>query len=276
MGLTAFMFEKILLLAALLAFAFGCRTVANRYAQKLAFVLFLVCSYLLGLWLSGSHVGGAVAVLGWFLLPWLEITRIRSVPLPARQEIKSRFPPNAEIFPELPELTEEAEERGFESKDDVGWKWEDTSYFMRLMLHPGAHTRAALCQASQQDFYVSFVAVSSRVKDGRTYTTTNYPFPDSMKSAPDQVLNRYSSAMSLEDLLVNHELFLDLNALEVSDLMPWDEEQMTADLDTERQGQITHNLKVGVLEQVDEDHLRYSWRGCFFLWCEVVKDMIRI
>ena len=270
------MLENLLLLAALLAFAFGCRTVANRYAQKLAFLSYLVISYLVGFWLSGSHVGGAVAVLAWFLLPWLEITRIRSVPLPAHQEIKSRFPPNSEIFPELPELTTEAEERGFETKDDVGWKWEDTHYFMRLMLHPHAHTRAALCQASQNEFSVSFVSVSSRITDGRTFTTTNYPFPDSMKSAPTQVIQRYTSAMSLDDMLEQHDLFLDSNALEAQDLLPWAEDALTADLDAERSSQIAHNLSVGVLERIDEENLRYSWRGCFYLWFEVVKDMLRV
>ena len=40
--------------------------------------------------------------------------------------------------------------------------------------------------------------------------------------------------------------------------------------------QIDHNLRVGVLESAGEGFIRYSWRGCVFLWLQVVKDMIRV
>jgi hypothetical protein len=33
---------------------------------------------------------------------------------------------------------------------------------------------------------------------------------------------------------------------------------------------------VGVLEPAGDDVLRYTWRGCWFLWLQVVKDMLRV
>jgi hypothetical protein len=270
------MSDKLILLAAVLAFAFGCRTIHSRFMQKMAFIGYLAATYLVGYWLGSSHIAGAVAVLGWFLLPWLEITRLRSLLIPELQKVKSRFAPSREVFPELPELTEEAEAQGFEQKDDAGWSTDETTYFKRLMYHPTARTRVALCQASQGDFAVNYVEVSSRITDGRRFTTTNYPFPDSLRSAPDHPVCRFVHAESLEHLLVNHDDFMAKYAVEEDDLEPWDEETLVEDLTDERQRQVTHNLQAGYLERVDEQNLRYSWRGCFYLWFEVVKDMIRI
>ena len=42
------------------------------------------------------------------------------------------------------------------------------------------------------------------------------------------------------------------------------------------QQQIQHNVSIGVLEPAGEDVFRYTWRGCWFLWLQVVKDMIRV
>jgi hypothetical protein len=270
------MSDKLILLAAVLAFAFGCRTIHNRFMQKMAFIGYLAATYILGLWLSGSHVGGVAAVLGWFILPWLEIGRVRGLRIQKEQEVKSRFAPSSEVFPELPELTDEAEHLGFEKRDDVGWTAEETVYFKRLMIHPEARTRAALCQTTQDGYALNYVEVSSLVQDGRKFTTTNYPFPEALKSSPRHQVYRFVHAESLEHLLVNHDDFMARYAIEEEDLEPWDEENMSDDLQQERQQQIAHNVTVGVLEPLDESSVRYSWRGCFYLWFEVVKDMIRI
>ena len=40
--------------------------------------------------------------------------------------------------------------------------------------------------------------------------------------------------------------------------------------------QIEHNLSAGVIMRADAEHFRYTWRGCFYLWFEVVKDMIGV
>jgi hypothetical protein len=270
------MLEKFFILASIVAFAFGCRSFANRWIQKLGFIAYLTGSFMLGLWLTGSHIGGAVAVSFWFLLPWLEIGRVRTLRFKSEHELKNRFAPSRDSFPELPEITAEAESQGFVQKDDVGWRWEQTDHFMRLMYHPEARTRVAIAQASQEHFSVSYVNVSSKVKDGRTLTTSNYPFPLSMKTAPQFEINRYTSAESLSDLLLQHDSFLTDQALFETDIEAWEEDQFGADLAKEMQLQVDHNLKVGVLEPAEDGLVRYSWRGCFFLWAQVVKDMIRV
>ena len=53
----------------------------------------------------------------WFLLPWVEIVgRVRKLRFPLRSEVKHRFPPSREVFPDLDEITEEVEKAGFERR----------------------------------------------------------------------------------------------------------------------------------------------------------------
>jgi hypothetical protein len=40
--------------------------------------------------------------------------------------------------------------------------------------------------------------------------------------------------------------------------------------------QIDHNINVGLIELTGEGEFRYSWRGCFYLWFQMVKDMVLI
>ena len=54
--------KAFLYLAALVVFAFGCRTFESRWIQKAGWVALLVASYLLGFWLTGSHAAGAMGV----------------------------------------------------------------------------------------------------------------------------------------------------------------------------------------------------------------------
>ena len=53
-----------------------------------------------------------------------------------------------------------------------------------------------------------------------------------------------------------------------------DEENLQSYLESDMSHQIAHNLSVGVLEATENGMTRYTWRGCFFLWYQVVKDML--
>ncbi|MES2598205.1 MAG: hypothetical protein V4662_22920 [Verrucomicrobiota bacterium] len=269
--------QQFLYLAAAVVFAFACRTFNNRYLRKVGWAALLAASYMLGFFLTGSHAAGACGIALWFMLPWVEIVvHVRHLRFPVKSEIKGRFPPSSDLFPELSEVTEEIENHGFERVEDTGWKWSDTDHFMRLFYHPLRKAQAAIGMAQQEGFIFSYVSVTSRTQDGATYTTTNYPFPPTMQPPPRQHLNRFHHAESMDELLNSHADYLTGLNLKDEDFVGVEAEQLPAYIERDMSAQIDHNINVGLIELTGEGEFRYSWRGCFFLWFQMVKDMVRI
>jgi hypothetical protein len=199
---------QFLYLAATVVFAVACRTFENRYVHKIGWLTLLTASYLGGYFLTGSHAAGACGIALWFMLPWVEIVgRVRKLRFPLKSEVKHRFPPSRELFPDLEQLSREIEDQGFERADDTGWKWSETDHFMRLFYHAEQRTQAAIALAQQEGFAFSYVSLTSRTKGSLIYTTTNYPFPPTMQFSPSHRMNRYAHAQSMEDLVANHADF---------------------------------------------------------------------
>lgn len=270
--------QQIFYVAAAVVFAIACRSFENRFIQKLGWFALLGASYLAGFYLTGGqHLGGLVFVSFWFMLPWLEIIfRVRRLRFPIKSEIKHRFPPSRDIFPELGDLSGEAEEAGFTEVGDTGWKWSQTDHFMRLFYHTEKRIQASVALAQQGEFGFSYVSLTSRTKDGITCTTTNYPFAATMKHSPKQRLNRYTHASSLEELLERHEDFLHSQGITTEELALQDTEYLHAYIERDMSAQIDHNITAGVIEPTGNGEFRYSWRGCLFLYWQVVKDMLRV
>lgn len=271
-------YEPLLYTASLVAFGLGCRTFENRYVLKLGLVAFMSASYMGGFFIAGgSHWVGATAVSMWFLLPWLEIVgRVRKLRFPIKSEVKHRFPPSKDLFPDLDALSAEAEEAGFEEIEDTGWKWDETDHFMRLFYHKEKRLQAAISLAQQADYAFSYVSMTSRTTDGVTATTSNYPFSFTMKFSPSQLVNRYPGAESMDDLVESHENFLKRNHIKPEELADQDIERLHTYLERDMISQINHNISARIIEPVGNGLFRYSWRGCIFLWFQVVKDMIRV
>lgn len=269
--------QQFLYLAATVVFAVACRTFENRFIHKLGWLSLLAASYLGGYFLTGSHAAGACGIALWFMLPWVEIVgHVRKLRFPLKSEVKHRYPPSRELFPDLEDLSQEIEKEGFERADDTGWKWSETDHFMRLFYHPELRAQASIALAQQDGFAFSYVSLTSRTAQGVIYTTTNYPFPPTMQFSPSHRMNRYTHADSMEDLMVCHEEFLKSQAIEVKDLISVESEQLPAYIERDMCAQIDHNINVGLIELIGEGEFRYSWRGCFYLWFEVVKDMVRV
>jgi hypothetical protein len=269
--------NHLLLILGLLVFAYACRTFENRWIAKLGWIVVLGTTYLGGFFLTGSHACGLAALAAWFLLPWVEIvSRVRKLRFPLHSEIRHRFPPSREVFPDLDEITAEVEEAGFEQTDDAGWKWEQTDHFVRLFYHPKKKLQANIHVAQQEGMVLSHASLTTRVGNDVTYATTNYPFSMTMKLAPEQHLNRCQSAETFGDMMESHEAFLTRSHVKDSEILPADRDDMSATLAQDLGRQIQHNLSAGVIVRADEEHFRYTWRGCFYLWFEVVKDMLRV
>lgn len=267
----------LLLIIGLLVFAYACRTFQNRYVNKAGWLAVLAATYLGAFALTGSHAWGWAALGLWFVFPWVEIVgRVRKLRFPLRSEVRHRFPPSREVFPDLGEISGEVEEAGFEKADDAGWKWEETDHFVRIFYHAEKRLQATVSVAQQEEFVFSHASLTTRTADGTAYVTTNYPFSFTMKLAPMQRLQRCDDAETFDDMLAAHEAFLAKHEVTSSDAVAQDPDMLHAAIQTDLSQQIDHNLSTGVIVRAGEQHFRYSWRGCFYLWFQVVKDMIRV
>jgi hypothetical protein len=269
--------SPLLFIIGLLVFAWACRSYDNRYIAKLGLIALLGATWLGGYALTGSMVWGWVTVSLWFVFPWVEIVgRVRGMRFPLQHHVKHRFPPPRDVFPDLGEITSEVEEAGFEKTDDAGWKWEDTDHFIRLFYHPETRQQAAINVAQQSEFVFSHASLTTRTADGKTYVTTNYPFSFTMKPSPQQIVNRCDNAEIFQDMVDSHTGFLKRSGVTAESVLVQDPESLPTTMEEDLSAQIDHNLDAGVIIRADESHFRYSWRGCFFLWYQIVKDMIRV
>lgn len=266
-----------LFILGLLLFAWGCYSFNNRYIHKLGWLVLLATTYLGGLLFTDSHIGGAFALSLWLLIPFLGIiTRVRKLRFPIHHELKHRFPPPRDIFPDLEDITNEVENSGFEKTDDAGWKWDSSDHFLRLFYH-AEHKLQANISVSQQEGYVfSYASLTTRTADGISYVTTNYPFSFSMETAPLQQISRCETAETFEDLLQSHNNFLEDNGVTSEIIKDQDPDLLPNEVSRELSQQIDHNLLKGLIIKIDDGSFRYSWRGCIFLWLQTVKDMIRV
>lgn len=259
--------------------AFALRTFHQPAVRRLGGFCILVASYLAAYFASGSHVAGIGGVLIWFLLPWIELlTRIRKLRLPKGKTLDHQPPPNSRRFPGLHEFTDEIETQGFEYVEDAGWQWDDLEQFFRIFYHPEEKTQAAICLNEQQGVAFVFVSLTSRSEEGQTYRTWNFPFSYTLKMAPEIAVNRVPDVASFEALLQSHRDFLLARGLSQDSLVDEIPDQLPELMEKETRVQIRHNLDRGLIETDDEnpETVRYSWRGLFFLYGQLVKDMVKL
>jgi hypothetical protein len=222
-------------------------------------------------------IAGAVFVSAWFMLPWLEILgRVRHLRFPIIGKLGHRFPPSEDDFPDLASISAEIEAAGFTEADNTGWKWEGTDHFMRLFYHADLRLQAAASLAAQETMAVSYVSVTSRTTDGRSVTTSNYPFSYSMQFGPQHLVQRFEAAESFTQLTERHEKFLQELKLSHEHLADQDPDALVLQIEQDMEQQIRHNVAVGVLLPAGEHVFRYSWRGYLFLWRQIVWDMLRV
>ncbi len=271
------MISNLLLIAAAALLSMGLRSFSHPVLRKLGSFAILGTSFLIGYLGTGRWQVGACFVASWLMLPWLEIlTRVRRARLPRIKPLRHQFPPSREIFPDLSELTEEMEEEGFESVDDAGWDWGDHRQFFRLFYKGDERLQASICLVDQDDIAFYFLSVSSRGPCGETWTTWNYPFSYSMKFAPKFRTNRLRGDRSVLEILASHREFLTREGVTPGMIAASDPDTIQLELQRDMEQQIAHNLAAGLLLPVDEEMVRYSWRGMLFIWLQFLRDFVRL
>ncbi len=249
------------------------------WLRKAGALLYLLATYFAGYYLAGdSHVAGGVAVALWFLLPWLEIIfRVRAMRLPIHKKLTNRFPPSRDEFPHLRELTGEVEEAGFEMAEDAGWEAGEVKQFLRLFYNAEHRVQAAISLSQQRGSGIVYLSLTTRSPDGRTLTTTDYPFSNTMEQPPGVIVQRAPWAQSFSAFLQFHLDWISAHGIAKPEhAVEVDATTLTERLSGELQNQIRHNLSRGLIKDSGGGFFRYSWRGCFYLWRQFVKDMVKL
>jgi len=268
---------ELLLTAGLLAFSLALRSFETPFLFRLGNLGILAASYLVGWLLSGSHPVGFLCVSLWFLFPWVDIVgRVRHIEMPDSLPIDSQVPPGPHRFPALDELTEEAEAEGFTRVEDLGWDVHQQRHFVRLMVHPATQMRASINLVENDEMSFFYIALRTQTVDGKIFQTWNYPFSMSLTAPPNWVVNCIRDAESFLELVAAHRTLLIQRHTEAAAPVPVTLEALKAEIESEMRSQVAHNIKKGFLLQSGKGLVKYSWKGCFFLWLQFVKELVRV
>lgn len=246
--------------------------------RKSGALVFLAASFLLGYFLTGSVLGGALGVLFWFFLPWIELlTHIRRLRLPLNNRLNHRRVPDPGLFPNAPESAAAMEEEGFEHVSDCGWKWAGMQQFFRFYWHPEERAVAAICLCEQSDVAFAFISITSHDSDGGTWRTTNFPFSPTLQYSPDIHWNYVPCERNcFHHILGQHRAFLAQGQVPADSLLIPDPEDVEDALEREMRRQVEFNLAAGIIRLTGDGYFRYSKRGLLFLWGQFLKDMVRL
>lgn len=271
------MTETFLILG-VIVLSFALRTINWTFFRKLGAFGFLAASFLVGYFLTDKIWVGSMVVVMWFLFPWIELlTRTRKLRLPVSRSLHKQPPPGAQRFPELSSMTDEIEAEGFEYLKDAGWNWNQTRQFFRFFYNSEQRSQMAICFTEQEHFSWACVSLTVRHKNGKVYRSTNIPFSTPMKALPGIQVRRDLSSASFVEFKQEHEQWLSSMGLKTEDFLPQSSDDIASQIENESGSQISHNVKSGIIAVCDDksDTWRYSWRGLFYVYFQVVKDFLK-
>jgi len=271
------MLSSILLVLGIAVLGMAFRTFDQPVAQRLSVLCVLVVSFLIGYLPSGSWVAGLAIASLWIFLPWLEIlTKIRTLRMPVERELEHKSPPGRDLFPNLDDLTEEIEQVGFELITDLGCDWDAQRQFLRLFHRSSDQTQVAVCLIDQGSIAFYYISLMTRSLDGQVFTTWNYPFAYALKFSPQTHIQRVRPTVSFHAMCGAHRTLLARNEVAADKILKLDPKQIQALLQEDLTAQITHNVRAGLLAPVDEQKVRYTWRGMFYIWFRFLWDFVRL
>lgn len=272
------MISHLLIIASSIAFSLALRSYKNPIVHRIGtFLLLFGTSFLIGWLLLGSLSIGLGLAASWLLFPWFEIlTRARSLRLPMNRSLHPCRAPSHDSLPNLRDLTREIEDAGFEEVEDLCWEHEDQRQFYRLFYQEKSGTEAAICLVEQSAIAFHYLAVTTRSRSGLTLITWSYPFSYGLQPAPTLRLHRSDSVDDFQRLLADHRLFLDEQKIGVDEAVVSPTDSLASQLESDMRRQIAHNLDRGVLKRDGDNLIRYSARGLIFLWCQFLRDLVRL
>ena len=231
------MFSDLLLFAGLIALSLGLRSFHHPVIFRLGHLGLIGTTYLFGYRTSERHSIGMLLASLWVLFA-------------------------------------EAEEEGFTQTEDLGWRGDDHRQFMRILTHAQKRIQATIHYVESEEAEFFYVTVSSRTEKGDVWNTWNYPFLLSLKPAPTWHFQRVSGDLGLLQILDSHENWLTKKGVTSKAEIPSEPEAVHVLVEQDAAALVSHNLKCGVLAHGDEGMVRYTLRGCWFLWTQFIRDLI--
>jgi hypothetical protein len=106
--------------------------------------------------------------------------------------------------------------------------------------------------------------------------TWNYPFSYALKFLPETHIQRVRPTLQFDAMCAAHGKLLIKESFSSDSVLRFDPRQIRELLQQDLSAQITHNVKAGLLERVDSEKVRYTWRGMFYLWFRFLWDFVRL
>ena len=98
-----------------------------------------------------------------------------------------------------------------------------------------------------------------------------------MKSLPDVTLRREADVVSFDELLGIHQNWMEGLGYQAEDFTDENPEEFPQMIEEEVVRQIRYNMESGLVSEGEaENTVRYSWRGLFYIYFQLVKDMVRM
>jgi hypothetical protein len=271
------MLPSFLLILGVAVLAMAFRSFDNPICQRLCILCILGVSFLLGYLPTGNCLVGLGVAALWIFLPWLEIlTKVRALRMPVAREFEYKSPPGRDLFPNLDDLTDEIEQEGFELVNDLGYDWNEQRQFIRLFHRSVDQTQAAVCLVDQGNIAFYYVTLMTRPRDGEVFMTWNYPFSYSLKFLPQTHIQRVRPTASFNSMCGTHQDLLSENHISADSIPKLDPPKIQLLLQQDLTAQISHNVRAGLLARVDDQSVRYTWRGMLFLWFRFLWDIVRL
>jgi len=271
------MFASILLILGVTVLGMAFRSFANPVFQRLGVLCILAASFLIGYLPFESWTSGLIVASIWLFLPWFDIlTRVRALRMPVERQLRHKSPPNRKLFPNLDDLTQEIEAQGFELIDDVGYEWDTQRQFLRIFHRSNDQTQAAVCLIDQGYIAFYYVSLMTRTLDGQQFMTWNYPFSYSLKFLPKNRTLRVRPTATFAEMCMVHQKLLDKEQITQNRIQKLAPEQIQELLQQDLTAQINHNIRTGLLAPVDNEKVRYTWRGMFYLWLRFLWGFVKL
>ncbi len=271
------MFSSILLVLGIAVLGFGFRAFEHPISQRLSVACIFASSFLAGYLPSHSWMIGVIVASIWLFLPLIEIlTRIRALRLPRDRALQHKRPPGQDLFPNLDSLTQEIEEQGFEQITDVGCDLDSQQQFLRLFHRSSDQVQAAICLMDQGNLAFHYISLMTRSVDGEIFTTWNYPFSYALKFLPKMHILRVKANLPFRVICELHQDQIKKAGITAAKILNLDPEKIGELLQQDLRAQIAHNVHAGLLAPVNAEEVKYTWRGLFYLWLQVLWDFVRL
>jgi hypothetical protein len=266
-----------LLVAGFFILSLALRSFSSPFLYRLGNLCILATSYLTGYFLFGHYLGGVGCVAIWILFPWIDILgRIRHLEMPSSRTVTAQAPPTESRFPALEEITAEIIEEGFEQIEDAGWEYEQQEQFVRVFAHKTEPVRATITLVENNEICFFYITLCTRGQGERMWFTWNYPFSVTLQCPTHWTIQRIRNADSFISMMETHRALLKRHNVQDAHPASFDAQIVTTQLEEELRAQVAHNERCGLLLRNESGLVRYSWKGCCFLWFQFLKEMLRV